>query len=274
MLLPINNGFVRGQEVVVNEIIRRIWTREDGSQVSATFAAKLGDVVKVEKFDGTMVSFSYSSLVEADQNYVDAVVRKFGSAPGARTWSDVNGKNFLGSFVRVEGSEIEFMLVNEERLIRIETLFLVSQDIEFILDELNSSLPRSRKKLGYRVWTYRDARNNELRMIARYSRTNDDDVLVNQDKKTILVPLTRLSQKDLDYILEVDDSTAQIIEPLRDRRRVGLPAGDTRVDTESEAPEMSPIWWISLGLVFLLMLGLISIKYVYESGEREFDDEI
>ena len=269
LLLP---GSVGAQDDV-SDIIQRIWTYGNNSQVSGEFVAKFGDVVKVEKYDGTVISLSYAELIPEDRAYVDTVVRKFGSAPGARTWSDINLNNFRGTFIRPVKSELEFMLVSEDRPILVETIFISDQDIDFILSKLNGALPRSLRNRPYRVWTYRDANNNELRSIGRYSRLEEEAALLGQLEGSHLIPLNRLSKKDLDYIRGIDEFAKRVVDRILN---IGVDEDLTEnksVDSAFEAPTISPIWWLSLGLIFVLMLGLISIKYVYESGEREYDDD-
>ena len=257
----------------VTEIVARIWTDKQNRQVSATFKAKLGDLVKVEKYNGEMASFPYESLVEGDQRYVDAVVRQFGLAPGARTWSDTNGQNFRGSFVTLDKSEIVFVLLDEERRMNIETLFVTSQDVEFILDELNKSVPRNRTSIRYRVWSYRDANNNELKSIGQYKTLSGEKVVLNQVDGVHMIPLSRLKDSDLDYIVGLDPNTRGIVSQFQTQQTSDGASSSKKSGSSSKSPEIGAIWWVSLGLIFLLMLVLISVKYVYESGAPEFDDD-
>lgn len=260
------------KQLEVTEILHRVWTDRKNRQVNAKFIGRFGDVIKVEKYDGGLASFTYQELSDGDQEYVDAVVRKFGSSPGARTWSDTTGKNFRASFVRLNRSELEFMLIDEERKISIETLFLSKQDIEYILDRLNRSVPRN--GLRYRVWSYLDSQGNELRSIGQYKRLSGDKVVLTQMDGFQMIELSRLRKPDLTYIETVDPTVEKTIAQFQKALSENEGAPENSAKQESETPQISPIWWISLGLVFLLMLGLISIKYIYESGEPEFDDEI
>ncbi|MEE2639553.1 MAG: hypothetical protein VX768_02895 [Planctomycetota bacterium] len=266
-------GTVAAQDEV-NEIVARIWTDRENRQVSATFKAKLGDRVKVEKYNGEMTSFPYNALVEEDQLYVDAVVRKFGSAPGARTWGDTSGNNFRGSFVKLAKSELEFLLLDEEKKMRIETIFLTSQDVDFILQELNQALPRARVKIAYRVWSYKDANGNALQTLGRYKRLSGEKVVLTQRDEVHMIPLSRLDPSELDYIITIEPSTRSVVAGFQDPQVSGGDGKSERRKSGSANAEIKPIWWISIGLIFLLLLTLISIKYVYESGAREWDDEI
>lgn len=262
------------QESGITEVVSRIWTQADGAQVSGKFAAQAGNEIKIEKYDGTILSLTYDSLIAEDKSYVDEVVKKFGSAPGARTWSDINLKNFRGTFVRPVKSELEFLLLNEERRIRIEALFLSAQDLEYILEQMNGSLPSTKRSRLYRIWTYRDANQNELRSVGRFIRLAEDEVMLQQMGGAQLIPLTRLSDKDLDYVRNVDTFSGSIVDRYLKASSEDRDSKNIARTESSEVPTLGIIWWISLGLIFLLMLGLISIKYVYESGQPEYDDEI
>ena len=256
-----------------SEIVTRIWTDKENRQVSATFKALIGGTVKVEKYNGEMSSFPYDALMSDDQKYVDAVVRKFGSAPGARTWSDTSGNNFRGSFVQISKSEVEFLLLDEEKRMKIEAVFMTEQDISFILDELNKSIPTRRINLRYRNWAYKDANGNELRAIGRYKSVNGSNLVLTQMEGTHLIPLSRLASQDLDYVATVDPSSKGLLAEYQGASVSRSDDVDSKKKKTAINADVKPIWWISLGLVFLLMLVLISIKYVYESADREYDDE-
>lgn len=256
------------------QIIARIWTDQDNRQVSAIFKAKVDNQVKLEKYNGEIVSLDYDTLIRADQSYVDDIVNRFGTAPGSRTWSDTNGNNFRGMFVGLEKSEIEFILIDEDKKIRLETIFLSEQDVRFVLGELNKNTPSRLSSNRYRIWSYRDANQNRLQSIAKYKHVEGDLVVVSQLDQTFRIRLSRLSEDDLDFIAVADPVAKSAIARFQTQSENEKKSGKEKVEKSAAPPEITPIWWVSLGLIFILMLVLISIKYVYESSEPEWDDEI
>lgn len=262
----------------------RTWTTRDGQQLDGKFLSRVDNAVRIESREGEEQTLDYQQLVEEDQRWIDQVVAQLqppaedrsretvSSEPAARTWCDINGRTFRADLLTLDGSEVEFMLSDENRKLRMETLLLSRQDIDHILKQLNRSLPVDQGDQRFRVWSYQDANQNESRMIGLYVGLNQENLILNQPDGVRTIPIARLKPCELDYIVAIDNSTRGAIDPIRNSNDWDLLATQKKKDFSSGVPSLSPMWWFSLGLIFLLMLGLISVKYIYES-QPEFDDD-
>ncbi|MDB4794129.1 hypothetical protein OAG51_01795 [Pirellulaceae bacterium] len=274
-LLAIPAGYVaQGQDDGITEIVSRIWTKKDGSQVTATFKSKTGDQIDVEKYDGLMASLIIDDLVQGDQDYVDEVVQKFGSAPGAHSWLDSNGKSFRGSFVRMEGTQLVFHLIDEQRRITIETMFISQNDLEYLLATLNQ---KHRSPIGnsprYRAWTFKNDRNIELQSLGQYYELREETVELKQEDGRTAIALSQLSEPDLRYLVGLLPDKVDQITPFLPTSFAALNgSSQNRNDKKDNLPIIGTMGWISFGLISLLMLTLITIKYVYESSRKDWDD--
>ncbi|MEC9094650.1 MAG: hypothetical protein VX438_18215, partial [Planctomycetota bacterium] len=177
----------------ITEIVARIWTDKENQQVNAIFRAQQGNRVKVEKYNGEIVSFSYDALIPEDQQYLDEVVEKFGAAPGVRTWTDTSGNRFRGFFLTIDKSEIEFLLLSEEKIIRVESIFISQSDIDHILRDLDKYRSRRRVHYPYRSWSYRDVHGNQLMSLGKYKELAGENLVLTQRGEVHRIPLSRLS---------------------------------------------------------------------------------
>lgn len=259
------------------ELINRIWTDNKAQQVRGIFRARIAGVVKIENTDGEVTSMPFSSLVEGDQEYVEAVIAKFGSAPNTRTWSDTSGNNFRGAYKKLNKSEVEFLLIDDDKRMNIETIFLTAQDIDYLIEKINSetTAPVNRDR-SYRVWRFYDANSNALRCIGQYKKVVGKNLVLNQVDSEYRIPLSQLDSNEINYLQQIDPSLRGKINS-----RSGENFAETRNETAAaekrqltiESARVQPIWWISIGIVFLLLLALIAIRYIYESSAPEWDDD-
>lgn len=270
-----SNTFPIGPQQDV-ELVNRIWTDIQAREVRGVFRARLGDTVKIENLNGKVISFPFESLTQGDKDYVDAVVAKFGPTPNSRTWSDTSGNNFRGSYVKLNESKIQFLLLDDDRQMDIETLFLTEQDIDYLLNKINSEarVPSNRDR-SYRVWRFYDANSNAIRCIGQYKKVTGKTLILNQVDAEFRIPIAQLDSSEIDFLQQIDPS-------LRGRisRRSSEDFDSSRPTTDEEKKRQQtiengrvrPIWWVSIGLVFLLLLALIAIRYIYESSAPEWDD--
>lgn len=270
-----SNAFPAGPQQDV-ELVNRIWTDVEAREVRGVFRARLGDTVKIENLNGEVISFPYDSLTQGDKDYVDAAVAKFGPTPNSRTWSDTSGNNFRGSFVKLNKSEIEFLLLDDDRRMNIETVFLTEQDIDYLLNKISSEarVPSNRDR-SYRVWRFYDANSNALRCIGQYKKVVGKNLVLYQVDTEYRIPIDQLDASEIDYLKQIDPTL---------RGQIGRRSGEDYVSSPYKSEEekkrqqtiengrVRPIWWVSIGLVFLLLLSLIAIRYIYESSAPEWDD--
>lgn len=259
------------------ELINRIWTDTNAQQVLGVFRARISGVVKIEDTDGVVTSMPYGSLIPGDQEYVDAVVAKFGSAPNARTWSDTSGNNFRGTYKKLNKSELEFLLIDDDKRMNIETIFLTAQDIDYLIDKINSetTAPTNRDR-SFRLWRFYDANSNALRCIGQYKKVVGNDLVLNQVGAEFRIPLAQLDSSEISYLQQIDPSLRERISQrtggnFAEKRTTGVDENPRRLSIDGGS--VQPIWWISIGIVFLLLLALIAIRYIYESSTPEWDDD-
>ena len=93
---------------------------------------------------------------------------------------------------------------------------------------------------------------------------------------SIEIKRTQLDSSEISYLQQIDPSLRERISQrtggnFAEKRTTGVDENPRRLSIDGGS--VQPIWWISIGIVFLLLLALIAIRYIYESSTPEWDDD-
>lgn len=179
----------------------RVWTDLKGDTVEAEFVRVTGAMVVLQLPTGRVMQTPVAGLIDEDQ----AFIREALAADGVRMWTDQQGRQVHGKFVRIRDGKVYLKVGEKTTPVPFATLS--TADRQFVrehaqqrgdVNELpeatpDESLPASRE------WTDADGvtATGQLDRVLR-----DGRVLLAVDGETRIVTITKLSADDHDYLRE------------------------------------------------------------------------